>query len=137
MGGRLTLLRFLHQFDDARQGCVVGCACRADVKDAMLVQRAGEDAIASCFVDRYRLAGNGAFIDSGITRQDVAINRNALAGLDENSVSAADIADFDLPDTVAAPDFGNFRIMREEPADRAAAATNGVVLQRIAEREQE
>ena len=97
LGGRLTLLRFLHQFDDARQGRVFGCAGRADIKDALLVQRASEDAPSpadlSTGMDSPVI---GLSSTAEIARQDFAIYRDALAGLNQNGVADADLADFDL-----------------------------------------
>jgi len=137
LGGGLAALGLFHHFDDARQRRILGELGDAHIQRALLVERPGEYLVADLLLDRHRLAGDRRLVDARPARDDLAIHRDTLAGPDQHDLADGELAHRDGLDRLAALDMGLFGVQREQRLDRAAAAPDGVVLQHVAQREQE
>ena len=94
--GGLRSLRLLDEPDDLLERRVPADFRRGDAERARLVHRAGEDGVPGGLVDREALAGEHGFVDVGRAFLDAAVDRDPLAGPDDDAVSRDEVRDRDL-----------------------------------------
>ena len=125
--GRLGGLGLLDQADDARVRAVLGRGGGQEVEGCTGVDGAGAHRIAGLAGGQARLARQRRFVEDGRVADDRAVDRDHLAGLDEQPVAHGDVRDLAVLDAavaVAVDDAGRARDERGElpvgPAGRVA-----------------
>ena len=89
--------------DDLAERGVAADLLGADLDDAVLVQRTGEDGVGRPLVHRERLAGQGRLVDRRPAGFDRAVDRDSLPRPDDDQVSHGDVPGGDLDvDPIAA-----------------------------------
>src|SRR5690606_5063749 len=93
---RARALRIAHEPDDARQHARLAQRRRAVAERARAVDRAADHRIAHGLLDRQRLARQHALVHRARARDDLAVDRDALARTDQHDVTPADQLDRDV-----------------------------------------
>ena len=133
----LLLLGVFHQLDDARQRALAGQASNLDVQRARLVERPLEDRAAGRDIHRYRLAGDGGLVYAGLATRDHAVDGQPLARFDDYHVAQPQVFDLDQHLQLAAAHQRFLGAQFDQRLDGAAAASQRIVLQGVAQREEE
>src|SRR5581483_2099289 len=109
--GRLRGLRRLDEPRDARERGI-GADLRGAIADrAGLIQRPGDDGCTLLLLDGDRLAGDHRLVDRGAAIDDLAVDRDPLAGLQHDHVADAHLRDRHAHDATVAFDV---RLARRE-----------------------
>ena len=90
---RFVGLRVRHHLDDLRQRRVLSDFRRQHSKRAGEIDGRGEDFLAFALVDRHAFAREHGFIDARLAAQNIAINGDLLAGLDQEHVADLYVVD--------------------------------------------
>ena len=103
---------------------LAGCRVRADPRRAdgqlsLARHRGGEGRFADAAHHRQSLAGDGLLVDQRAALDDLAIDRNHLAGIDDDIIADQDVARGDGNHAAVAYDPGGLRLEFEQIADRA------------------
>jgi len=135
LGGGLGRLGVLHQVDDLLQGRLLAEPLDRQLHRPVQVDRPGKDLVADGLVGRERLAGDRALIDGGTALNHAAVDRDAVAGPDDDDIVGVDLAHGnDVFVFVAGPsDAGLVGTQRQQRGDPAPRAVDGEVLQGFAD----
>ncbi len=107
-----------------------------DLQRSAAVDRAGEYLVAAHLLGRQRLAGHGRLIDVADSLVDTSVERNLLAGLDDDDVSDAHILHrHALLDAVPLHERFSGREIHQRP-NRATGALHGARFEHLRQREQ-
>ncbi len=133
---RALRLRLLDEMDDARQRRVAADVGDAHIERATAVDGAREHGVSRELLHRQRLAGNRRLIDRALAGDDDAVERNLLAGADDEDHAHGDALDID---SAIAGRVADERVGRREIEQRAhgvARAFERPCLERLREREE-
>ena len=133
LGPRLLLARVLHELEDARDGGLTERLGRADVQHAGHVDAAGDDVGARLHVAGDGLAGERGGVELAYALGDDAVDRHALAGLDDDDVADLDLIGVDLDELPVLLDVGVVGGDVHHGADGLAALAHGVALEQLAD----
>ena len=116
--GRLGRLGLLDQADDARVRAVFGRGGGEQVEGCTGVDRPGAHRVAGLAGGQARFTGQGQFVEDGRIADDRAVDRDHLAGLDEQPITHGDVRDLAVLDAAIAVAMDDARV-RARRAQRA------------------
>ena len=133
LGVRLLERGIFHELEDARDRGLGIHLLHAQTQHTRQVHAAADDGAALRDVHGRTLAGQGAHIQRRRAREHRAVERNALAGLDDDRVADRDLLGLHARDAVRRLDIGVVRADVHQVADVLAAAADGVALKQLAD----
>jgi hypothetical protein len=134
---RLLLLCLLHQLQNALQQRV-GCrGAHFDLQHAAAVHRAREHHVAHAFVNGHALACNRRLVDMRFAVPHHPVSGDALAGAGHHAVADLQLFHGYGLGSCGRDSRGGIGLERHQRAHGVATARQGVVLQRVGQREQE
>jgi hypothetical protein len=134
---RFLALGLFDHVDEAGDRRLVGPPRDLDFEAPALVYRAAEHLVAGFLRHGDGLAGQGGLVDRPLAGRDDAVERDSVAGADDEHVADGDVVDGDGDFLAVAQDLRFVRAHLDEGLDGPSRATDGVVLERVRQREQE
>ena len=130
---RLFERGIFHQLEDARDRGLGIHLLHAQAQHTRQVHAAADDGAALRDVHGGALAGQGAHIQRRRTREHRTVERDTLAGLDDDRIADCDLLGLHPRDAVRRLDIGVVRADVHQVADVFAAAADGVALKQLAD----
>ena len=134
---RLGALGLLDQLDDLGQGGVLADPDGPEAEAAPLVDRRPDDGVAGPLVDGQALAGDHGLVDGGPALDDDAVDRDGLAGPDDEDVADAHVFDRHLALAVGPDDAGRAGPQAHEAADGVGRPALGPGFEHPAEEDED
>ena len=106
-------------------------------KTPVAIDRSREDGVAGTLVHRHRLAGHWRLVHGRVALDDLAVGRQALAGLDDDLVAAQQFLDRDFDFRAVAAHQSRLWRQIGQRFDRVARPVHRRMLQGVPETEQE
>ena len=133
---RFAGLRVFDEADDLGEHGVATDALRFDDQPALLIDSPADDFGADGFIKRHALAREHGFVNGGAPLGDDGVNRDALAGLDQQQVARNDFINWNGLFFAIAQESGGFRRQSHQALNGGAGAAFGARFQQFAQRNQ-
>ena len=135
--GGFLALRFFDELDQLGEGRFGGEFRHAHLEAAVLVERPGEEGVATRLFDRQRFAGDGGLVHAAHPLDHHAIDGNAFPGPHQHDVADDQLLDRDQLRLRAALAEGRLGPQLHQRGDGGAAPLHRQLLQRVRERKEE
>ena len=133
LGVRLLERGIFHELEDTRDGGLGIYLLHTQAQHTRQVHAAADDGTALCDVHGGTFAGQGAHIQCRRAREHRAVERDTLAGLDDDCIADCDLLGLHPRDAVRHLDIGVVRADVHQVANVFAAAADGVALKQLAD----
>ena len=133
LGRRLLVRRLLDEGENALDRRLLVGGCHFDLEHARLVDAAADDLIARMCLTRHGFTGQRGGVEQAVALCDDAVERNALAGADDDRLAHLDLIGEDLLLGAAAQNACRVGANVHERGDRAARALDRIGLEPLAD----